>query len=366
MRRAEHGGNVGLDWLAVPGSSPLLTQHSFDHTSFVDHSKQRDLVIFGHALVDVLASVTDEFIATNKLNKNAMQLIDTARAEELYAAMPPGIEISGGSGANTAAGAASFGANVAFVGRVADDQLGKVFAHDIAASGVQFAPVAPHTEVATGRSLILVTPDADRTMNTFLGAARDITPEHVDYQLVQSAKIVYLEGYFWDNVVTGDALHQIAIACHEVGTKVSLTLSDPFCVERWHQQVSKYVSFDVDILFGNRDELLCLYKTDDFDEALALAGEQCEVVFATCGSKGASVISHGERVDVPAIFVPDLVDTTGAGDLFAAGALYGLAKGLPLRECAQLGIIGAAEVIGHIGARPQVPLSTLTASALTN
>jgi len=323
-----------------------------------------DVVGVGNALVDVLSLESDDFIGRFGLNKGSMTLIDPPRAEELYAAMGPGIEMSGGSAANTMAGLASLGGRGGFVGRVRDDQLGSVFAHDIRAVGVAFPGEPASSGQPTGRCLIVVTPDGERTMNTLLGAASELDPTDVDPEFVASAKITYLEGYLFDRDLAGEAFHKAADAAHAAGRLVALTLSDSFCVERFLEPFRTLVSDQIDVLFGNDDELRLLFETDDLEDAMAQAERHCAIAAITRGAEGALVSANGRRIAVPAEPVPRVVDTTGAGDLFAAGFLYGLTRELDIETCGKLGAVAAAEVISHVGARPETLLARLAAPLL--
>jgi len=317
-----------------------------------------DVVGIGNALVDVLSHETDEFVAAHGLVKNAMTLVDTERAEELYAAMGPGIEMSGGSVANSTVGVASFGGRAGYMGRVADDQLGQVFAHDLAAMRVTFVN-APATEgPPTGRSLIVVTPDAHRTMNTYLGASAFFCPDDVDADLIASAQVTLLEGYLFDRPESQDAYWTASKYATDAGRKVALTLSDLFCVERHRDGFLPLVRERVDILFANEAEACALWGCDEVGAAVERARAEVGVCCITLSEKGSVVVSGPETHEVPAHPV-DVVDTTGAGDLYAAGFLYGYTTGRPLPECGELGSLAAAEVISHIGARPEVKLSTL-------
>jgi sugar/nucleoside kinase (ribokinase family) len=316
-----------------------------------------DVVGVGNALVDVIAFQDDGFLAAHGLVKGSMQLVDAEQSLALYGAVGSAIEVSGGSAANTLAGVASFGGTGGFIGRVRDDQLGEVFAHDIRAVGIEF-PVAPATSGSpTGRSLIIVSPDGERTMNTMLGAAGELDADDIDEDLIARAQVTYLEGYLFDQDAAGEAFGKAASAAHRNGRKVALTLSDSFCVERFLEPFRNLVRDTVDILFGNDAELSLLYGTDDVDEALAAAAERCETVVVTLGAAGAAVMTGGRQLRVPAEPVPQVVDTTGAGDLFAAGFLHGYTTGRDPETSARLGAIAAAEVISHAGARPEHSLT---------
>ncbi len=325
-----------------------------------------DVVGIGNALVDVIARVDDDFLTAHGLVKSSMALVESDRAETLYGAMGPAVEVSGGSAANTMAGLASLGSRAAFIGRVGGDQLGEVFAHDIRAAGVAFdvAPRPPQSGAPTGRSLIVVTPDAQRTMSTLLGAASELGPDDVDDALVAGATITYLEGYLFDSDSAREAFAKAAAAAHGAGRRVALTLSDSLCVERYLHELQVLVASAVDVLFANEDELRLLYATDDADEALAVAGGFCALVVMTRGAAGSTVAADGRLHHVPAVPVDRVVDTTGAGDLYAAGFLHGLVLGLDPATCAQLGAAAAAEVISHVGARPETSLADLVAPRL--
>lgn len=316
------------------------------------------MVGIGNALVDVLSHEEESFIETMDLTKGSMALIDTARAEELYEAMGPGIEASGGSAANTMAGVASFGGTSAYLGKVFDDQLGAVFAHDMRASGVTFTSRPVTTGPPTGRSLIIVTPDAERTMNTFLGASEFFGPEDVDAEVVQAGRITYLEGYLFDRSEAGEAYRLASRIAHDAGRRVALTLSDTFCVERHIGEWRSLVTDAVDILFANKAELETLYGTR-LDEAIAQVRHDVGLSCITMGAKGSMLVTAEETVEVKAEPVAEVVDTTGAGDQYAAGVLYGLTQGFDLAECGRLGSLAASEVISHIGARPAESLAQL-------
>ncbi len=318
-----------------------------------------DVLGIGNAIVDVISQATDAFLDQQRLTKGAMRLVDAREAEALYAAMGPGIEMSGGSAGNTMAGIAALGGRGAYIGKVAADELGRVFAHDIRAAGVHFATDAATGGAPTARCLILVTPDAQRTMNTFLGACVELGPDDIDAELVRASQVTYLEGYLWDPPAAKEAFLKAAGLAHEAGRKVALSLSDAFCVGRHRESFRTLVERHVDVLFANESEILSLYEVDSFDEAARLVNGHCEVAALTRSEKGAVVLSGDARFDVPAAKVERVVDTTGAGDLFASGFLYGLTRGRPLAECAHIGAIAAAEVIGHYGARPEADLHAL-------
>jgi len=323
-----------------------------------------DVVGIGNAIVDVLAHTDDAFLVKNALAKGAMTLIDTVQAETLYQAMGPGVEISGGSAANTLAGFASLGGRGAFFGKVRDDQLGEVFRHDIRATGVAYDTLPATDGPPTARCLIFVTPDAQRTMQTFLGASIALGPEDVDPEVVQAAQVTYLEGYLWDPPRAKDAFLKAADLAHKAGRMVALTLSDPFCVERHRAEFHRLVDGHVDILFANEIEIMSLYEVKTFDEALQAVRGRCEIAALTRSAKG-SVLVRGDEVHViDAMPVERVVDTTGAGDLYAAGVLYGLTHGKDLATAGRIGSIAAAEVISHMGARPETPLKDLVKQKL--
>jgi sugar/nucleoside kinase (ribokinase family) len=323
-----------------------------------------DVLGIGNAIVDVLAHCEDAFLESEGLVKGSMNLIEVAQSDGLYERMGPGVEVSGGAAANSMAGIASFGGRAAYIGKIRDDQLGAVFAHDIRAAGVHFdTPVAPDGP-PTARSLILVTPDAHRTMSTYLGAAVELGPEDVDTDLVARCSVTYLEGYLWDKPRAKDAFRVAMAAARAAGRRVSLTLSDSFCVERHRDEFNALVDDQVDILFANREEILSLTQTRDLREAVAAVRGRSELVVVTLSERGSMVVTAEDTVEVPAAPVERLVDTTGAGDLYAAGFLHGFTTGRPLAECAALGSLAAAEVISHLGARPQTDLAALAAAAV--
>jgi adenosine kinase len=319
-----------------------------------------DVLGIGNAIVDVLARTEDDFLVQHGMRKGAMTLIDEARATDIYAAMGPAVEISGGSAANTIVGCASFGARAAFVGKVKDDELGQVFAHDIRAAGVAFDTPPASEGPATARCYVLVTADGERTMNTYLGAAQDLHPRDIDADQVAGAAITYLEGYLWDPKHAKEAFLKAAAAAHQAKRLVALSLSDAFCVDRWRDEFLGLVrDRTVDLLFANEAELHSLYQTADFDTAIATLRREARLAVVTRSHKGCVVVTREEVVAVPAAAVERVVDTTGAGDLFAAGFLFGLAQGAGHARAAELGALAAAEVIGHLGARPQASLKAL-------
>jgi len=321
-----------------------------------------DVIAIGNAIVDVLAQAKESFLAEQGLNKGAMSLIDTDAAERLYSLMGPGVEASGGSAANTVAGISALGGRAAFIGSVADDQLGRVFAHDIRAVGVDFHSEPLKNGAPTARCLILVTPDAERTMQTFLGACVELGPEDVDEDLIASAKVVYLEGYLWDPPRAKEALLKAALAARGAGRKVAFTTSDPFCVGRYREEFLELIEKHVDILFANENELLSLFEVDDFDLALQRIRGKVEIAALTRSEKG-SVILRGDEVHViDAEKVEKVVDSTGAGDAYAAGFLYAFTQGKDLHTCGRLGGKLAAEVISHYGARAEKDLKALAAT----
>lgn len=318
-----------------------------------------DVLGIGNAIVDVLTKADDAFLSQHGLVKGSMMLIDEARADTLYAAMGPGVEISGGSCGNTMAGVASFGGKGAYIGKVRDDQLGTVFGHDLRATGVSFETASATTGPATARCLILVTPDAQRTMNTYLGACTGLGPNDIDTARIGAAQVTYVEGYLWDAPAAKQAVLKAFDAAHAAGRKVSITLSDSFCVHRYRDEFRDLVRNKVDILFGNEAEIKALYEVETFEQALEAVRKEAKIAALTRSEKGSVVVKGSETYEVPAAPVAKVVDTTGAGDLYAAGFLFGFTHGKPLAECARLGGIAAAEVISHVGARPEKALSGL-------
>ncbi len=318
----------------------------------------------GNAIVDVISHVPDEFVDTHHLDRGAMRLIDAEEATRLYAAMPPGIESSGGSAANTIAGIASLGGRVSYIGKVRNDQLGEVFAHDIRAAGVDYQVTPGDDGDPTARCLIAVTPDAQRTMNTFLGISRNLSPSDVDEDLVASGDLLYCEGYLWDVDVAKEAITKGMDIAHRAGNRTALALSDGFCVERHRAEFLDLVEHRVDVLFANEVEITSLYEVDTFDEALQHVAGHCEIACLTRSEKGSVIVTRDEVHVIDAHPVERVVDTTGAGDLYAAGFLHGLAEGFDLGTCGRLGSLAAAEVISHLGARPEVRLADLATPLL--
>ena len=327
--------------------------------------RRLDVLAIGNAIVDVIADADDAFLTREGMYKGGMRLIDETEATRLYEAMGPGREASGGSAANTVAGLASLGLTAGFIGQLADDQLGEIFTHDIRSLGVAFDTPARSDVGATARCLILVTPDAQRTMNTFLGAAQMLGPDAVEAAQVASARILYLEGYLWDPADPRAAMYKAMDAAREAGTKVAFTLSDSFVVDRHRADLLQLLSERrIDILFANEAEVLQLAATDDFDAALGAVAPQVETLVVTRSERGAVARRGTEQAQVPAEPIGALVDTTGAGDLFAAGFLAGEARGLSLERSLKLGAICAAEVIQHYGARPEADLKSLAGDLL--
>lgn len=321
-----------------------------------------DVAAIGNAIVDVIAPCTDAWLAENNLTKGAMMLVDPVQSAALYSKMNQAVEASGGSAANTIAGLASFGGKGAFMGKVADDQLGGVFAHDMRAIGARFENEPLVGGPATAVSMINVTPDAQRTMCTFLGASVEFTDSDVDVETVEAAKIVYLEGYLFDAEAARRAFAKAAGLAHGSGRKIALTLSDSFVVERHRGGLKGFIEAQVDLLFANEAELLALYETSDFDEACEQLLRHCDLAAVTRSEKGSVVLSKGETLHIAAEPVEKVVDTTGAGDQYAAGFLFGLSQGRSLHDCGRLASVAAAEVISHYGPRPQVSLKDLAAS----
>jgi sugar/nucleoside kinase (ribokinase family) len=319
-----------------------------------------DVVGIGNAIVDVLAPATDEFLGANSLIKGAMTLIDSDRAATLYKEMGPAIECSGGSAANTVVGIAALGGRTGYIGKVAADQLGSIFRHDINAAGVAFDTPAASSGAPTARCLVLITPDGQRTMQTYLGACAELTSADIDETTIAHGELLYLEGYLWDRAAAKEAFRKAIQIAHKHGRKVALTLSDAFCVER-HRDEFFDLLHDVDVLFANEAEIMSLYRTHDFDATLSalLAHLGTRIAAVTRGAKGCVVCHDGRTAVAVAEPVDSVIDTTGAGDLYAAGFLYGLSRRHTLTRCARMGSIAAAHIISHMGARPKAALKTL-------
>ena len=326
---------------------------------------QLDIVAIGNAIVDVIAQADDAFIVSEGVEKGSMRLLDAETAESLYSRMGPGREISGGSAANTVAGMAMLGAKCGFIGQVADDQLGAVFAHDIRANNIVFDTAVRAGEPSTARCLILVTPDAQRTMNTFLGASQYLPEAALDPELIASAAILYLEGYLWDPAEPRAAMRKGIEIARANGRKVAFTLSDSFCISRHRADFRALIDGGaLDILFANESEITSLMETDDFDAAVDAVAAQVPLAIVTRGADGAIAVEKGQRFTVPAEPIERIVDTTGAGDLFAAGFLAGHVRGKAVPDCLTMGAIAAAEVISHYGARPEAGLKALIEARL--
>jgi len=327
-------------------------------------TRRFDVTAIGNAIVDVLARADDSLLVKHNLAKGAMSLIDTETAERLYGLMGPGTEKSGGSAGNTAAVIAGLGGRVAYIGKVADDQLGQVFTHDIRAIGVTYDTPPLTGGLPTALCLIFVTPDAQRTMQTYLGATTQLGPEDVNMDYITSSKVVYLEGYLWDQPRAKKAMREAAIKAHDAGVKVSLTLSDAFCVARFRDEFLELAEKHVDILFANESEILSLYQVERFDDALQHVRKHCEIAALTRSEKG-SVIVNGDEVHIiDAEKGVKVVDTTGAGDAYAGGFLYGYTQGYDLVTCGRLGGLMAAEVISHMGPRPEADIKKLASAVL--
>jgi len=323
-------------------------------------SARYDVLGIGNAIVDVIARAEEDFLLRHGMRKGTMALIDEPRAQAIYDAMGPAVEMSGGSAANTIVGIAGLGARAAFIGKVRDDSLGRAFSHDIRAAGVIFQTAPASDGPSTARCYVLVTPDGERTMNTYLGAAQDLHPADIDDEAIAASQIIYLEGYLWDPKNAKDAFLKAAMIAHQADRKVALTLSDAFCVDRWRDEFLHLMrSGTVDLLFANEAELHSLYQTADFDAAVSALRADIGVAVVTRSEKGCLVVGADGTEAVPAFPVERVVDTTGAGDLFAAGFLCGVARGADDRSCGRLGALAAAEVIQHIGARPETSLKDL-------
>jgi adenosine kinase len=319
-----------------------------------------DVLGIGNAIFDVLVQTDEGFLKRHGMTKGGMALIDEARAASIYGDMGPAVEMSGGSAANTIVGIASFGARTAFIGKVKDDQIGRLYSHDIKAANVAFATAAASGGPATGCSYILVTPDGERTMNTYLGAAQELMPGDIDPAEIAASGMVYLEGYLWDPKNAKDAFLKASTIAHDADRQVALTLSDAFCVDRYRGEFLDLMrGGTVDLIFANEAELHSLYQTADFDTALTQLRKDVTLGVVTRSEKGCVVVTKDGVTPVPAFPIQKLVDTTGAGDLFAAGFLFGLVRGAGHENCGRLGALAAAEVIQHIGARPQLSLKEL-------
>ena len=323
-------------------------------------SDRYDVVAIGNAIVDIIGRCDDAFLETHGAPKGHMRLVDTATIGKLYSKMGPGIEISGGSAANTVVGVASFGGRSAFIGKVAEDEFGRIFRHDIRGAGVTFT--TPASSVAgkeTSRSLILVTPDGQRTMNTFLGISTDLDHGEVDPDVIKQSTVVYLEGYLFDRPEAKSAFRQAVAIAKGANRKVALTLSDSFCVDRHRAEFLELIRSGIDILFANESEIMSLYETKSFDEAARKVAQDTKLAVLTRSEKGSVVVAEGEHILVPADPVSKVIDTTGAGDLFAAGFLYGISHDMDYLTAGKLGSFAASEIITHIGARPEVRLGHL-------
>jgi sugar/nucleoside kinase (ribokinase family) len=322
--------------------------------------QHHDVVGIGNAIVDIIGRCDDAFLEQHGCSKGAMQLVDAQTVAKLYDAMGPAVEISGGSVANTMAGIASFGGKAGFIGKVAQDQFGSVFAHDIRSAGVTFTtPAAVAGSDPTACSLILVTPDGQRTMNTFLGVSPHLGGGEIDAELIRSARIVYLEGYLFDRPEAKSAFRQAAAMAGRAGRQVALSLSDAFCVERHRAEFMSLIHAQVDILFANEAEITSLYQTSSFEEAAKRAARDTKLAAITRSEKGSVVLGEGRRIEIDAAPVAKVVDTTGAGDLYAAGFLFAVARDLGLEAAGRLGSLAAAEIISHVGARPGESLAEL-------
>jgi sugar/nucleoside kinase (ribokinase family) len=322
-----------------------------------------DVVGIGNAIVDVLTRAEDALVTKLGLAKGTMALVDPARAETLYAQMGAGREVSGGSVANSIAGLASLGGKGAYIGKVRNDQLGQVFAHDLKSLGVRFETAPAASGPSTARCLVLVTPDAQRTMATYLGASVELGPADIDETLIAAAQITYLEGYLFDPPQAKAAFRKAAARAHEAGRKVALSLSDPFCVERHRRDFLDLVDAHVDILFANEREICALYETEHFEQAVKDVRGHCEIAALTRSERGSDIVTAQKLIHVAPAKVARVVDTTGAGDLYAAGFLYGLTHGRDLETCGRLSSLCAGEVITHFGARPETSLVILARGA---
>jgi len=324
-----------------------------------EENRSSDVVGLGNAIVDVVAETSDATLDQLELVKGTMTLVDEARITDLYAAMGPAIEVSGGSAANTMAALAGLGADAAYIGKVRDDQLGEVFRHDISAVGVAFDTAPLESGPATARCLVFVTPDAQRTMATYLGACVELTPDDVDEAVIAAGKITYMEGYLWDRPKAKEAFLKAARVAHEAGRQVALSLSDPFCVDRWRNEFLDLIDGHVDVVIANEAEITSLYQTDDFDKAADEVAKHCRLAALTRGAQGSVIVTPEARHVIKAAPVDKVVDTTGAGDLYAAGLLFGLTHNMSLPEAGKLAGLVAAEVLTRYGARIEHPLTPL-------
>ncbi len=321
-----------------------------------------DVVAIGNAIVDIIGHCNDAFLAAHDCPKGHMRLVDAPTVSALYAAMGPSVELSGGSAANTAVGVASFGGKAAFIGKTADDEFGHIFAHDIKASNVAFANTRASGGAPTSRSLILVTPDGERTMNTLLGISTELGGAELNATMIASAKVLYLEGYLFDRPEAKAAFRQAVAIAKGAGREVALSLSDAFCVDRHRDEFKTLIADSVDILFANEGEITSLYETTEFAAAARQIAGQVKIAALTRGSAGSVIVCGDEHISVAVQPVAKVVDTTGAGDLYAAGFLYGYTQGYDLARSGHLGSLAAAEIISHIGARPATPLNALANS----
>ena len=321
--------------------------------------KHFDVCGIGNAIVDVFSHCEEEFLTKMSLTKGAMMLVDPKRSGELYDAMGPAVEVSGGAAANTIAGLASLGGKGAYIGKVGNDQLGGIFRHDIRAAGVHFETPSVTSQTPTARSMIFVTPDAERTMNTYLGACVELTPDDVDPNIIRHSKVTYLEGYLWDPPLAKQAFLKAADIAHQAGHQVSLTLSDAFCVKRYLREFQELVRDHIDILFANESEIMALWETEDYNQAVAMTRAACGLAALTRSEKGSLIVTPETVVQIPAWPVGKVVDLTGAGDLYAAGFLFGYTQGRDHATCGRIASLCAGEIISHFGARPEVPLTEL-------
>jgi len=320
-----------------------------------------DVLAIGNAIVDVLSHAEDKFLQDHNMIKGTMALIDAQQADDIYNAMGPGVEVSGGSAANTAAVIASMGGKPAYIGKVRDDVLGTVFTHDIKSSGVEFRTKPSEDGVSTARCMIFVTPDAQRTMNTYLGACRELTSADIDTDLIADSQVIYLEGYLWDEEAAKAAMVDACKAAKAAGRKVALSLSDPFCVNRHRAEFQNLIKEQVDILFANEDEALALFESETLDDALESIRPHVQIAAVTCGAAGCKIVTASNTFSVAIHSKVNVVDTTGAGDAFAAGFLRGYTQGQPLTTCGSLGNAAAGQIIAHFGARPERPMAELYA-----
>lgn len=345
--------------------SPIYTPATYNNEETLKPMTHKfDVLGIGNAIVDVLVNIEDDFLTRNDIPKGSMQLVDEATSEKLFSQQGPSIKCSGGSAANTIAGLASLGSQTAYFGKISNDDLGQFFDQDFSSLGIDFSTTKDDTGISTAHCLVMVSPDAERTMCTYLGATSNLMEKDIDPEIVAAAAVTYMEGYLWDPEHAKAAFRKAMTLAHEAGRKTSLSLSDSFCVGRYKQEFFHLAEHEIDILFANEEELLMLYDTRDIAQAIKAVQQHCEVAAITRGAKGCTIVSADQIIDIDGQPVSELVDTTGAGDLFAAGFLHGYTRGLDLWVCGRMGNLTASEIITHMGARPAVNLKQYLADNL--